>query len=529
MTVPRIEVDQLHVLRELGAGGQGRVFAVAVGRPDAPPVAYKEYLPHVLPAVDGAALTTLVEFFHGLDGVTRTWLGERTAWPTALVTRAGAICGFLMRLAPPECYANLRLPAGYTSQLLGLEYLLNPIEYMAVLEIGVSDRDRLLLLRDLVSTLARLHSLGVVAGDLSAKAVVVGLYPHQRCFLVGCDAVLLRGVSVLPQAEAPDWAVPPGEPVPTVHSDAYKVGLLATRLLVGDRTTRDVSLLPAAFPEIAGLVLRCLTVTGTPESRPTPVEWVAALDRAVPYASTDAPVHRAPPPGGFAPAGPAPVPGAPSPPPVPARGGRGWVWIPVLAVVLVLAVIAGVAGYSRLIRTGGNSAGPTAGPTATVRPTVTASPVQPTPSPTVSPTPSPVPTVGVVDYSAVAADPRAADVARMFDTYFSSINTHNYDAALAVYDPAGAINPGDPAQRNAFTHDVSTSQDSEIRVLSLGPGTAPVAVVAQVTFRSMQAQGYGPASNPNETCTVWTISYSLTEPAPGRYRILRGSGQHQTC
>src|SRR5205814_904691 len=83
-------------------------------------------------------------------------------------TRAGAICGYLMRLAPPECYANLRQPAGYASQLFGLEYLLNPAEYLAVLDVAVSDRDRLLLLRDLVATLARLHSLGVVAGDLSA-------------------------------------------------------------------------------------------------------------------------------------------------------------------------------------------------------------------------------------------------------------------------------------------------------------------------------------------------------------------------
>jgi hypothetical protein len=137
--------------------------------------------------------------------------------------------------------------------------------------------------------------------------------------------------------------------------------------------------------------------------------------------------------------------------------------------------------------------------------------------------------VGIVDYSAVAADPRAADVARMFDTYFSNINSHNYDAALAVYDPAGAVNPGDPAQRSAFTHDVSTSQDSGIRLESLGPGTAPVALVARVTFRSAQAPGYGPASNPDETCTIWTITYSLTQPAPNGYRILRGTGQHQTC
>lgn len=522
MTVPRIEADQLHVLRELGAGRQGRVYAVAVGRPDAEPVAYKEYPPNLLPAVDGATLAGLAEFFHGLDGVTRSWLGERTAWPTALVTRAGAICGFLMRLAPPECYANLRQPAGYTSQLFSLEYLLNPAEYLAVLDVAVSDRDRLLLLRDLVATLARLHSLGVVAGDLSARGVVVGLHPQPRCFLLDCDAVVLRGMSVLPPAEAPGWEVPPGEPVGTVHSDAYKLGLLATRLLVGDQSTRDVSLLPAAFPEIAGLVLRCLTVTGTPDSRPAPVEWVAALDRAVPFASAAPPMYGPPP-------GLPPAPAVGPSPAAPRRTRRAWVWIPVLAAVVVLAVVAGIAGVLRLSRTGGTIAGPTAGPTATVTPVVpTAVTASPTPSP--SPSPSPSPTVaGIVDYGAVAADPRAADVARMFDTYFSNINGHNYDAALAVYDPAGAVNPGDPAQRNAFAHDVSTSQDSDIRLAALGTGTAPAALTAQVTFRSNQAAGYGPASNPNETCTIWTLTYSLTQPAPGTYRILRGSGQHQTC
>jgi len=138
--------------------------------------------------------------------------------------------------------------------------------------------------------------------------------------------------------------------------------------------------------------------------------------------------------------------------------------------------------------------------------------------------------VGVVDLSAVAGDSAAGDVARTLDTYFSSINKGDHDGALAMYDPTGALNPADPAQRDAFKRGLSTSHDTDIRIMNVAHETgSPSALSAAVRFKSTQEPGFGPASSPNETCTLWNVTYKLTESAPHEYRILRGSGSHESC
>jgi hypothetical protein len=132
--------------------------------------------------------------------------------------------------------------------------------------------------------------------------------------------------------------------------------------------------------------------------------------------------------------------------------------------------------------------------------------------------------VGVVDTGAVAADPRAADIAAMFDQHFSGINSRDYPRAIAVYDPAGVIRPDDPGHRQRFVDGVSTTTDSDVRLLAVGPGAgAPVAATARLTFQSQQAPGYGPKDREGETCTRWDITYALTSPAERQYRILRAT------
>jgi hypothetical protein len=133
-------------------------------------------------------------------------------------------------------------------------------------------------------------------------------------------------------------------------------------------------------------------------------------------------------------------------------------------------------------------------------------------------------TVGIVDIGAVANDSRAVSVGRVFDAYFSGINTQDLSRTFAVFDPAGVVDPNDADQRSAFADAVATSQDTNVRVVGIGPPAGDgVALTARVTFVSHQAAGYGPARNPDETCTDWDVTYSLTDAAGGGYLILRSS------
>ena len=82
-------------------------------------------------------------------------------------------------------------------------------------------------------------TMGIAVGDVSPKNLLFTLAPRPECFLIDSDAMRLRGASVLPQAETPDWQVPPGEERGTAASDVYKLGLLAVRLFARDQTTAD--------------------------------------------------------------------------------------------------------------------------------------------------------------------------------------------------------------------------------------------------------------------------------------------------
>jgi hypothetical protein len=118
----------------------------------------------------------------------------------------------------------------------------------------------------------------------------------------------------------------------------------------------------------------------------------------------------------------------------------------------------------------------------------------------------------------------------MFDQYFGGINSGNPAQSLAVLDPAGTLNPNDDRDRQNFIRGVSTSHDSDIVLQTLqSDPTNPGTVRAGVTFRSTQAPGFGPPGSENETCTIWMVTYTLTQSEPGVFRIFRSEAQHQPC
>ncbi|MEI5098363.1 M48 family metalloprotease [Streptomyces sp. PmtG] len=160
------------------------------------------------------------------------------------------------------------------------------------------------------------------------------------------------------------------------------------------------------------------------------------------------------------------------------------------------------------------------------------------PAPTVPDVPPDTPTgtatatptvVGLVDISQVSDDPRATAVATMFDTYFSGVNDRDYARALSVYDPASGVDPANAGTVKRFGEAVSTSSDADVVVQSIErAGDARTRTMATLTFRSTQSPGYGPKNSPDETCTLWTVTYELTRPA-GEYRIRGAESEHESC
>jgi serine/threonine protein kinase len=288
---PRVEHHKLTLGKQLGQGGQGTVHEVtnrkineAAG--DGWDVVYKEYGPAVLPALRADALASRAELIGELKAADAKWLCERTAWPAAVVQRHGHTCGFLMRAVPARfrfAFRNLGGATG-TQRLASMEYLLNDDAYVAGIGLTISVRDRLALLGDLATTLSRLHGLGITVGDLSPKNLLFATAPHPECFLIDADAMRLRGDTVLPQAETPDWQIPDGEEKATCASDVYKLALLAVRLIARDQTATDPTVLTPVSPALAALARSSLDPD--PARRPTPAQWAETLAAAGTTAST---------------------------------------------------------------------------------------------------------------------------------------------------------------------------------------------------------------------------------------------------
>jgi hypothetical protein len=517
---PVFEVDDLRALVPLAADGSSRVFAasdVLINR--AWPAVYREYLPPVRGAIDLDALRRAVVLLSEIGDADARWLSERAAWPMALVTRAGAVQGYLTRQVPDP----FTRPAADAGALLG--ELAPP---------AGGDAARLAFLRDLVDTLAALARWGVVPGDLSPATVLFTAAGRPRCFLTGCDTMRIAGVA---PRTVPDGA----------YTDAA-LGRFIVRVLAADPTA-DAARIADRHPDLAHLAgrgdatpadwlgpLRDAAAVAAGEPRPVAGEDPPTSDGvsrppAVSLAKRPAPAGRpgprppalplpAPVPAGPAPSSPAPALPAPRTPP--ARAGRRNVAIVASALAALALAVTGVVAV-RLAGDGGEERStPAAGSTVSTAP----SPSGPAPGGSGSADPH---RVGLVDVSAVSDDPRSVDIGVMFDQYFSAINAKDYRRAIEVYDPAGVVDPANPADQRHFEQGVSTTADSEVRLLAIQPGDgARVVAHARVAFRSNQQAGFGPRGRESETCTRWAVTYALTVPFGGQYRILGASAATNT-
>lgn len=569
----RIDAATLHLGPELDRGGQGRIHPVLDRTgPDGSPLVFKRYAPEWAAQLDADALGRLGDQL--ADPVEGDWLQARTAWPQTLVEDQGQVTGFLMRAIPDDFRFGFNLGPGIPAQSKISQYafLLNTDHYVYASGLWVTDRDRLLLLADVADALARFHGLRVAVGDLSPKNMLFALKPTHRTFFIDCDAMQLDGADALPQMHTPDWELPPGETPGTAAADLFKFGLLAIRLLARDQSSRSAAALAAVSPRLGELAV--LSQNANPDARPGPEQWIPVLHEVALTLPTDV----APP--TFVPQGAAT--GAPNQRGLGALGlGAAGTWTgsptkskrsvpPWTLAVGALVLLFGGVGIVHLAQSSGTIStdqqayidnnpfrgaqpGDTTTDPAAVYPTVpdlgatTTDPTtadttdDPTTADTTDPTtdtpttdpasPSSSSSVGVVQIDpSIVSDPRAQQVAAMFDNYFSGISAKDYAAVLALYDPNGVLNPNDPKQVQSFEQAETTSSASNVTLSALDPssGTGPV-TTAQVTFQSNQDAGYGPSDNPNETCTLWTLTYTLTYTSEGRYLINQSTGTDTGC
>ncbi|HEU5354985.1 MAG TPA: hypothetical protein VFU65_11010 [Actinocrinis sp.] len=568
MTV--VDFASLDLGDRLGKGGQGSVHRVRNQQINQQwPVVYKEYLPAVLPSVRIDALRQMADLVPSLPYADGIWLAGETSWPAALVEKQGRISGLLMRAVPDEFQFDFRTlgASGETRKLANVEFLLNPDAYVANIGLRISERDRLRLLAAIAGTLDRLHGLDIAVGDLSPKNLLFSTSPETKCFVIDCDAMRLRGVSAMEQVETPGWQIPRGEEKATRHSDAYKFALLAVRMFARDQTTADTGPLGRISANLEQLARDGLRDDAA--RRPPPGGWIDELKIAASKASTSharaansasgkatgaagqrqgtgapftiSPLVSSSPgstraqPSATGSARPL-APGATTSRPVPQLRRRRITIASVLLAAMATTGI-GLGIYNANHASGANSAvavidEPTYGSDISADPangggngtdtSVLFTDVSEDPSPSLSSSPSPQQTtVGLVQISAaIAADPRASQVAQMFDTYFSGIDQKDYQQALAEYDPSGVINPSDSNQAKQFEQGVATSNDTDVQLLKIQPDdqSSPVTSV-DVTFQSTQSAGQGPADNPSETCTHWSLTYKLTQSSSGGYLI----------
>jgi hypothetical protein len=192
-------------------------------------------------------------------------------------------------------------------------------------------------------------------------------------------------------------------------------------------------------------------------------------------------------------------------------------------VLILLVVLAIKFGFNR---SNDQSAGPTS-PTGTVTTidTTTTDPATTDTSPTTDPTTEP--TAGPAGLVAISQPGELADnVAAMFETYFGGINAGDAARALSVVKPSKKMDPSNPSDVADFGRAIATTQDDDIRLGAVSDNGSTVS--AELSFRSHQDPGYGPKGSTNETCTRWTMHYTLAD-GDGGLLIQSVDAHHQSC
>jgi cytoskeletal protein RodZ len=134
--------------------------------------------------------------------------------------------------------------------------------------------------------------------------------------------------------------------------------------------------------------------------------------------------------------------------------------------------------------------------------------------------------------TAQAASPDvAAGVVRVFDTYFAGINAGRPQTAYAVFSARERAKNPYLTWRSNIAH----SRNENVSVSTVSGAVSSLAggpVTVEVSFRSHQPGSKG--VNPGETCTDWSLVYTLIPNAGGSGYLINSAkvaadGGHSAC
>jgi hypothetical protein len=285
--VSSVKFSRLGPLDEIDSGAFGTVFRLSsYSLPGFTHLAYKEYA--VAPeSAEVDNLTALVEFRARLDTSARAILDDAAAWPLQLVTRGGAVCGFVMQLIPPEFFGEQLLPSGRTVQLpVKSQWLVVDPAKADAAGIRVPRADdlpaRIVLCAKLAHMFGVLHRAGLVYGDLSLNNAMFSAATPPRVMLVDCDAAQSPVAAPIAQAHTPDWTPPEFVNVPgpqDIESDRYKLALFVLRVLApGPHASQTID--PSRMVgllDFDGNAMMRDGLSGNRSARPSAKDWFEYL------------------------------------------------------------------------------------------------------------------------------------------------------------------------------------------------------------------------------------------------------------
>lgn len=274
--------------KELGAGGEGRVFAIP-GRAD---VVYKEFLDISTTSPGLQALERLIEVRDSWTVDETSWMTERSVWPQVAVMHGARLRGFLMARIPTNFYrkhgirTNPRVvPCEWNYLALRDRFRTNPNIFSEVPNPDVFGVIELLL--DLAKTIELLHQHQIVLGDLSGRNLLWTDRPSYRVLVIDNDGFRFIGTGgIASPKQSPDWDDPflRGQPTSTA-SDVYKLGLAAYRSIASAGTERPSrsSMNNPRLVQAGGEIVDLILASTDSNDRPSAADWVVSLSTIVAY------------------------------------------------------------------------------------------------------------------------------------------------------------------------------------------------------------------------------------------------------
>jgi hypothetical protein len=252
--------------------GSARIYRI-LGRPE---LLYKEFGRPLRGATEAERIEGLVKVGAAVAEDQSERSRRHVGWPVDDVIEEAAVVGVLIPYAGDKYYKNLS----------GETLVSRNLNHLRLAKEGVPIEIRLLLLRQLSSVLRLLEFADLVHGDISAQNVLWRVDPQPSIFLIDCDGMHSSSVDGFP-ATTEGWTDPrkdAGEIAShDMQSDWFALALAVwrvTTLSKGAPTSTDHGLqIPSSISSgLRDLVRRSFEDVMDAEARPSPIEWMKALD-----------------------------------------------------------------------------------------------------------------------------------------------------------------------------------------------------------------------------------------------------------